>query len=222
MEQARAVRRHPPRQWSRSRRRPRRAREARRLSTSASSRSVSSSGRETASTAARWRRYSTTRSTRCSSFAGRTSTARWRRGSTAAGPLPTASRASSSSIPRRGAGRPYELGGPGPRCRGRPRRRRQLDPAAAGLLDLGQQLRSGPPLVRDVEAQPPIPPLPDEDHGMAPVTQLRAIERPRPASARRPSSNKISRRRMLCAAIDIGSNTTRVLVAEPRRASSAR
>ena len=31
----------------------------------------------------------------------------------------------------------------------------------------------------------------------------------------RSSSDKISRRRMLCAAIDIGSNTTRVLVAEP-------
>ena len=48
---------------------------------------------------------------------------------------------------------------------------------------------------------------------MSPVTLLREVGRP--VRARRDASDKISRRRMLCAAIDIGSNTTRVLVAEP-------
>lgn len=50
---------------------------------------------------------------------------------------------------------------------------------------------------------------------MSPVTPLQRISRPRPAGYRRPSSGMIGRGRMLCAAIDIGSNTTRVLVAEP-------
>jgi exopolyphosphatase/guanosine-5'-triphosphate,3'-diphosphate pyrophosphatase len=49
---------------------------------------------------------------------------------------------------------------------------------------------------------------------MARVTLLREVGRPRAARVRRGTSDKISDR-MLCAAIDIGSNTTRVLVAEP-------
>jgi len=48
---------------------------------------------------------------------------------------------------------------------------------------------------------------------MPPFTLLGEIDRP--IRARRPASGKITSRRMLCAAIDIGSNTTRVLVAEP-------
>ena len=49
---------------------------------------------------------------------------------------------------------------------------------------------------------------------MPPVVLLQEADRKR-SRVLRSSSDKIKRRPMLCAAIDIGSNTTRVLVAEP-------